>query len=202
MVIIMTDTRERLLTAAAEVFAERGYDGAALADIARRAGYTTGAIYGCFRDKAELLLAVVERVLVAQEAAAVEAASGESPDRLREIAGRFASDEAAMRRALVFEAHVAARRHPGVAELLGRHQRDRLESLTRTLKEAQSAGEVDPELDPAAVAALFMAIPLGLVLLDSAGVDLPGETAWASLAEHTAESLRPRKKGERHGRSR
>ena len=35
----------RLLAAAADVFAERGYDGAGVAEIARRAGPTTGAIY-------------------------------------------------------------------------------------------------------------------------------------------------------------
>ena len=34
-----------LIDAAAEVFAERGYDGAGVAEIARRAGVTTGAIY-------------------------------------------------------------------------------------------------------------------------------------------------------------
>src|SRR5438477_6550060 len=71
-------TRERILAAAAEVFAERGYEGAAVSDIARRAGFTTGAIYGRFRDKAELLLEVVRVVLESQQEAAVMAASGPS----------------------------------------------------------------------------------------------------------------------------
>jgi len=64
-------TRDRILAAAAEVFAERGYEGAAVSDIARRAGFTTGAIYGRFRDKAELLLEVVRGVLESQQEAAV-----------------------------------------------------------------------------------------------------------------------------------
>src|ERR1700756_877940 len=68
-------TRDRILAAAAEVFAERGYEGAAVSDIARRAGFTTGAIYGRFRDKAELLLEVVRGVLESQQEAAVMAAS-------------------------------------------------------------------------------------------------------------------------------
>jgi TetR/AcrR family transcriptional regulator, transcriptional repressor of aconitase len=37
-------TRERLLAAAAEVFAEKGYDRAGVQEIAHRAGFTTGAI--------------------------------------------------------------------------------------------------------------------------------------------------------------
>ena len=40
-----TDTRERLLAAAVDLFAERGYDGVRVRDIADRACVTTGAIY-------------------------------------------------------------------------------------------------------------------------------------------------------------
>ena len=188
IMVIMIDTRQRLLDAAAEVFAERGYEGATLADIARRAGFTTGAIYSRFRDKAELLLAVVERILASLQEAAVEAATGED---LGALSSRFTDAESASMRALVLEAHVAARRNPAVGEVLRRFQSDRLDALTRTVKEAQSAGEIDPGVDAGTVATLFMAIPLGLVLLDTAGVDLPGDTAWTSLAEHTAASLRP-----------
>ena len=51
---------DRLLSAAAEVFAERGYDGAGVAQIARRAGVTTGAIYSRFAGKADLLAAALD----------------------------------------------------------------------------------------------------------------------------------------------
>jgi len=54
-------TRNLLLDAAEEVFARRGFDAAALEDIADAAGYTRGAIYSHFGSKAELFLAVVER---------------------------------------------------------------------------------------------------------------------------------------------
>src|SRR5437899_6727995 len=53
-------TRDRLVAAAAEVFAEKGYDRAGVQEIARRAGLTTGAIYGRFTGKAELLHAAIE----------------------------------------------------------------------------------------------------------------------------------------------
>jgi len=57
-----TSTRERLLEAAATVIARDGYQGARLADVAREAGLTTGAIYSNFRDKQELFLAAFDRV--------------------------------------------------------------------------------------------------------------------------------------------
>src|SRR5437868_13567366 len=98
-------TRDRILTAAAEVFAERGYEGAAVSDIARRAGFTTGAIYGRFRDKAELLLEVVRGVLESQQEAAVMAASAAEgtegvPARFAELVAEFVDPGRASSRAL------------------------------------------------------------------------------------------------------
>jgi AcrR family transcriptional regulator len=49
------DTRERLVRAAAEVFREKGYTGTRVVDIARRAGFTSGALYAHFDNRAELL---------------------------------------------------------------------------------------------------------------------------------------------------
>src|SRR3954453_14114751 len=48
------DTKERVLSAALEVFAERGYQTATVEEIAERAGMTKGAVYYWFRDKEDL----------------------------------------------------------------------------------------------------------------------------------------------------
>ena len=53
-------TRAALLAAGAEVFAERGYHRAAVEDIAERAGFTRGAFYANFRDKADLFLTLLD----------------------------------------------------------------------------------------------------------------------------------------------
>lgn len=49
-------TRNVLLDAAEEVFARKGFDGAALEDIAEVGGYTRGASYSHCGSKAELFL--------------------------------------------------------------------------------------------------------------------------------------------------
>src|SRR3954471_10523442 len=54
-------TRERLLAAAAELFAERGVNGTSVEQIAERAGYTRGAFYGNFDGKPELLVALLRQ---------------------------------------------------------------------------------------------------------------------------------------------
>ena len=54
------ETRERLLAAAAELFAERGVDGSSVDAIAERADRTSGAIYDHFGGKSGLLFALLE----------------------------------------------------------------------------------------------------------------------------------------------
>ncbi|MCV2393720.1 TetR/AcrR family transcriptional regulator [Actinotalea sp. M2MS4P-6] len=48
------ETRNQLLEAAARVFAERGYEGASVGDLASAAGYTKGALYSNFGAKEDL----------------------------------------------------------------------------------------------------------------------------------------------------
>ena len=65
-------TRQRLLDAAAEVFAEVGLDAASVEAICERAGFTRGAFYSNFDSKDELFLELAGRV-AGERVAAVRA---------------------------------------------------------------------------------------------------------------------------------
>ena len=52
-------TRQRLLDSAALAFAEKGFGGASLEEIAESAGYSTGALYANFANKDQLFMEVV-----------------------------------------------------------------------------------------------------------------------------------------------
>ncbi|MGZ3275729.1 MAG: TetR/AcrR family transcriptional regulator [Caulobacteraceae bacterium] len=54
-------TRARLLDAALELTRERGFERVTVQDIAERAGLTTGAIYGNFKNRDALFIALAER---------------------------------------------------------------------------------------------------------------------------------------------
>src|SRR5271154_2817533 len=56
-------TRETILAAAADSFAEQGFDRASMREIAQLSGITAGAIYSHFDNKARLLMEVVKRAL-------------------------------------------------------------------------------------------------------------------------------------------
>jgi AcrR family transcriptional regulator len=54
-------TRQRLLTAAAAIFAERGMHGATVENICEAAGFTRGAFYSNFASKEELFFALLQQ---------------------------------------------------------------------------------------------------------------------------------------------
>ena len=55
-------TRDVLIAAATEVFAQRGFEGASLDEIAETAGFTRGAIYKNFGGKEELFFCVIDHL--------------------------------------------------------------------------------------------------------------------------------------------
>lgn len=54
-------TRNRLLDAARDVFAERGVQGGTVEEICERAHFTRGAFYSNFEDKDQLIIALLDR---------------------------------------------------------------------------------------------------------------------------------------------
>ena len=79
-----TDTRRRLLEAAADTFAERGYHGTRIDSVSQRAGVAKGTIYNYFPSKGAVLETLVaEACLLAAEAALAtpEDASDPGPPR-------------------------------------------------------------------------------------------------------------------------
>lgn len=56
------ETKEKIVNAAVRVFAEKGFTGASLSDIATEAGVTRGAIYWHFKNKEALFEELLQRI--------------------------------------------------------------------------------------------------------------------------------------------
>src|SRR6202162_4678022 len=69
-------TREKIVAAAKMLFAERGYDGATIRDIAKAAGMSTGAVFASFTDKSDLFTEIAETEQAALYATMRTAAAG------------------------------------------------------------------------------------------------------------------------------
>src|SRR6266849_9093880 len=80
--------REAILRAATDVFAQRGFFNAQVADIARAAGVAAGTVYLYFRSKDDLLVSIFERSMrdALAEGRAVVAEVTDPSERLRRFA--------------------------------------------------------------------------------------------------------------------
>jgi len=83
-----TAKRDTILRAAIDVFAERGYFNAQVADVARAAGVAAGTVYLYFRSKDDLLVSIFEQTVKArlEEGRAAVSDVSDPSERLRRFA--------------------------------------------------------------------------------------------------------------------
>jgi AcrR family transcriptional regulator len=184
-------TRDRLLAAAAEVFAEKGYDRAGVQEIARRAGFTTGAIYGRFRGKGDLLLAAIceQSDDEFEELFAEHRFKGNVADVLATVGSHLVTDEFDSGQALLLEAFVAARREPELRETMRGAIEDRSNRLMALIEAGKESGEIDPALDSFSVVRFCHAVGLGFLLFGALGLDRPDPGPWETLINRLIEEV-------------
>ncbi len=169
-------TRAQLVSAAARVYARRGFDGATLDEVAEEAGFTKGAVYDHFGSKENLLFALLDEHLATQIAeqvalfdpakAAAERPRAGSDQWMKEL------DEDPDSFRLFVEAWVRGQRD----EELGRRVAAGIEQWRATLRAFGEARESDLEteisdvlLDQVANVMLALGIGLGMVELGDPG---------------------------------
>ena len=184
------ETRRRLLRAAADVFAARGYDGTRVADIASAAGLSNSALYCYFTSRADLLIGALR-------------AHGRRP--LADLVARFPTRSvadlllqtgAALRRQqgpesfLAVEALIAARHHGEVVGALRDYIGERADWLAALVREGQDCGDLDPALSPRAVAHFCLALAAGTTLIGPDVHDVDDQD-WVDLLIRVVTSLEP-----------
>ncbi|MEJ5254164.1 MAG: TetR/AcrR family transcriptional regulator [Acidimicrobiales bacterium] len=186
-------TADRLVAAAAQVFAEKGYDGAGVAEIARRAGLTTGAIYSRFSGKAELLAAAIRSCTEEEfnQLFADHAFDGRATDLLRTVGSRLVTRTPQPGHALLLEAFVAARRDEEVARLLRSHLTERAERLATVVEASKADGLIDPAVDTRSIVHLAHAVGLGFLLFEAVGAAAPDVRSWEDLVGRVVASITP-----------
>jgi AcrR family transcriptional regulator len=161
----VADTTEKILDAAAKLFAERGYSATTTRLIAERAGVNEVTIFRRFENKAGVLRALGARFAEESTARAMQ----ELPDpenveatllaiARNEIEGSIENGGVALR--LAFD----ARSVPEVAELLGEGPRANLEGLTSYMADRQAAGQLRADLDPQVMAEAFASLTSSFVM--------------------------------------
>ena len=188
--VTAAETRERLLLAAADVFARRGYDGTRVADIATAADVSGGALYAHFGSKAELLVAAL-RAHGRQVLAEVLAADpGRPVTDVQLLIGRKLRRRRDARGSLIIEALVAARRDEDVARPMRDDIGERADQLAELVRVAQAGGELDPSLSPDAGAHFCRLLSMGSALI-TPDLHAVTEEDWAALLTRVIAGLAP-----------
>lgn len=179
--------REQLLDAAARVFARLGYAGTKIQDIVREAGLSTGAVYGRFRSKDDLLReAVVRRTGRVAHAGVVPGTRvADLIERGSALSDEPLTDDEAVR----LEAFVTARREADVAAAVAEAHREYRTAIQPLVDAAIADGTVADGVDPEAVLYFVRTMHLGLLLQRGAGVTAPDADAWADLISRIVASF-------------
>ncbi len=182
---VADDLRDDLLDAAARVVARQGYDGTKLQDIVREAGLSTGAVYGRFRSKSELLReALMTRSIPSSRSVPPE--HTKVADLVTSLAtrtdGALSDGEA-----LLLETFVTARRQPEVSSALAAAGRQWHRAVAPLVEEAKQDGTIDPSLDPGAVLFLVRVLRLGLLVHRGSGLPSPDPEGWHALMQRIVE---------------
>lgn len=151
-------TRAALLTSAYEAFTAQGYRSTSVQDIHERAGVSLGTFYQYFRDKADVMAALVAEAVIQSSDSmfpSLDVTDGSAGPR-RVVEGFVRSYAARADFVRVWEE--ATQIEPSVAEFRRRFSRVLDAGVRDAIVDGQAAGVVDAALDPRASARALAAM--------------------------------------------
>ena len=185
------DITDRLLTAAIEVFTERGIEKAGVALIARRAGLTTGAIYSRWEGKQDLLLDALDVALMQQIAQLLAVGPDASAADVLGLAVVCIVLFIFAGAALMLEAVVIARRDPVFRTTLRDRMADEESQLAALIDNGKDAGIIDPTLSTRAILTLCQAISLGFVVMGAIEKPTADADEWNTVIHRLVSAALP-----------
>jgi AcrR family transcriptional regulator len=179
-------TRAALVESASALFIEQGYGAVTVRDLARRTQVTSGAIYGHFRNKADLLVAAIAQHITEDLYLPPNGRTGLRDYMQRQW--RSYRSRAGLR-ALLVEGAAAARVDPDIRRQLNGLQSATIEEWKAIYHQIQENEGLDPAVDMDSVLIMLWATELGLGVLESWDVELPKPATWARLVDRILGSL-------------
>ena len=182
--------RNLILDAAIEVIAQHGFQRTSIKQIAKHAGVADGTIYNYFKNKEELLHAIVAR-LTEQEAVSIQTAQAQQLDikgfflqgavieQMQQMQKQFDLFRAIIPETIT-DPDLAHRLYDGI-------YRPIFEQAEGYLQQLMEQGKLPPA-DPQVMARMLFAPVMGLLLMRLMGDDHI-ETAWNSYQEAILHSI-------------
>jgi TetR/AcrR family transcriptional repressor of uid operon len=155
-----------------------------VAEIARRAGVTTGAIYSRYSGKAELLLDAIDRRMGSELEFLLSGGTGEqTAAEVLATLGSHLVDDPIPGVDLFLEAIVAARHDADLAERLRHRFSDEDARLSKLVDAAKADGQFDPTISTDAVVRLAHSLGIGMTVSRALGLPMPTDTDWSAVVD-------------------
>lgn len=196
------ETRDALVAAAAVEMGEKGIEGASLDAICARAGFTRGAFYVHFKDRDDLVAAVVDRHLKTFFDQVI--AANDAPEDLERTITQYVATVVAMapthesRRGWRFHHTLAAcARSPVIRERYVALQREAIARVKKAAQAGQRERTIRDDVTAAALAEILVIVTVGIDGMFDAGVPfdlLGGARALSTLVRARRSETRRRRR--------
>jgi AcrR family transcriptional regulator len=190
-------TRDMLIQAATQVFADRGFHGATLDEVARVAGFTKGAVYSNFKGKDDLFLAVLEcryqrmlSVLYAKLDEGTGDPEADMPKWVEHTRQQF-TDEEELWGVLTQEFRLYAMRNPEAMTKLAALQRADIDAITQVIANERQRFGIDLPEPPSHQARIVVALFSGLFAMRSVERDAVDESLLESAISFVERAMLP-----------
>ena len=174
----MNAIRERLLEAAARVYAETGYRGATTRRIAQEAGVNEITLFRHFGSKTTLILEAVRQANLRSDCPTVPATPGEPASEIRTwVRGELI--HLTQLRSIIRTSLGEVEERPEILPLIGEKPRAVILGLSAYVEQLQREGRASADVDARTAALTFF----GTIFADAMGRDVMPELYHASLEE-------------------
>ncbi len=190
------ETRQRIVDAAAELFAEHGYGGTRLRMVAERAGVNRLTVKRLTGGRPQLF-AEVMAAKVTSEAADRVAAAAAAPDAapalsvLLEAAAEIFADPERSWNVLELEALTQAHRDDDVRALESARVRKRWANMKALTEQTRRSGGLDDDVDDDAFVHFALALSVGLAVVDPVVDRKPSQARWNALMGRIGSAVAP-----------
>ncbi len=173
-------TRDYLLRAAAQVFAERGFHAATLDEVAAAAGFTKGAVYSNFKNKEDLFLALLEDAYT-QELTALKDTMEHSDIPPEARLGDFVAligkeyDRVPNMGALYLEFHLYALRNPAARARLNELEHEDIRAIAEIIEAEREQRGIEIDEPAERTARIIVALFRGISMMRTANPEVAGQ---------------------------
>ena len=188
--------RRRIIDVAAELFAQHGYEGVGVRQVAQEVGVSQYRVRKLTGGRAELFAAVMAEK-VSSDAADRIARAVEAPDELPPLAAIVAAGAAVFAAPqyswdlLELEALTRSHRDTELHEIESVRIQERWDNMRAVVRRVREAGGIDGDVDDDALAHFSLTLSVGLAMLDPVITRKPTQLNWDAMITRIGTAMAP-----------